>query len=86
VIVTLPAAFATQTLTGVTVTDTGRDGGFQRAILAALTVSAGAIAPSSAAIPTLSVWGMLALALLLMACAAWMLRSKYRSRYETTKR
>lgn len=42
-IITLPAAFATQTLTTVTITDTGRDG-FQHAILAALTVDGVAFA------------------------------------------
>lgn len=86
VIVTLPAAFATQTLTGVTLTDTGNDSNFQRAILAALTVSAIGVAANSAIIPTLSVWGMLALGLLLMACSAWIIRSNHSSRHPPTRR
>ena len=42
-IITLPAAFATQTLTSVTITDTGRDN-FQHAILAAMTIDGVALA------------------------------------------
>ncbi len=43
-IITLPSAFATQTLTSLTITDTGSSG-FQRSFLAALTLNTAATSP-----------------------------------------
>jgi len=58
-IITLPAAFATQTLTSLTILDTGNDN-FQRSFLAALTVNTAGPASPAPEPSTLTLFGLAA--------------------------